>query len=407
MDYMQEYKIRMARNGLNFNESLMSNSQNFRSSSFLNAPNVRDIIHNGISKKVRVNQAKSADGLSRIKDDYLKIMFQCYNEEVEVGDYIQLGDKNYIVFSINKINKSSALMEFCNSLFKWNDRSGNGYSYWGCSVADTFYNTGVTHTKYNSYGSGKLTVWIPYNIDTATIQRNTRFVVDNKVYRTTDVDYASYVYNGKGIITLVMEEELQQGLDDVKDNTAHNIVEYAIDIIGLPQQLLVGQEYKLKARVTLDGKEVEEVVKWHSSSGTISHRNGFYYLKVETVGEVKITALMTSKEVKSEKILKAVENNNVKYVLHSNDDYIVRKNSQKEFAILRFVNGVENNDTTYKIKWKEIEGVANSQYEVKIDENIITVKNKNISLNKTLVLIIKDEVKNTSFTREIQFKGLF
>lgn len=409
MDYLKVYNQRMARQGGNFNNSLMQNTQLFRNQTFYNAPNIATIKHRGATKQVRINEAQSAEGLSRNKDDYVKIIFPCFSDIFEVGDYVEMADKMYIIFSTKRINRASATMEWCNTKFKWQDSSGVLHSYWGVAVADTFYNTGVTHTKYNSIGSGKITVWIQYNEETKTIDRNTRFVIDNKVYRTTDVNTLAYTYDEKGIITLVMEEELQTGEDDINDDLAHNIVDTEIKIQGLPQKLIVGNKYKLEAKIITKNTTDTKDITWKASHGTITLIDGFYYLEVEQVGEVIITAQLTSNEVIQDTVTLMVREaeNKIRYELSTVDNYVVRKTMEKSFTIRRYINGVENNDTTYKVTWENIEGVANNQFKVTTDKNIIKIKNINISLNKSLVLMIKDEKNNTSFVRQIQFKGLF
>lgn len=153
---------------------------------------------------------------------------------LKLGDYISWKNKYWIV-SEEENNSLGGKLQFkirpSNYTLKWINKNGNLISYPCLAVNVTMYSVGVFKTNTMSIPDGKLQITLPYNNDTMSIKRDTRFLFHNEPYKVTFLDLAQIdKANNKGLISFILKEDVLRDTDDLVNGIADNSIELKDDI---------------------------------------------------------------------------------------------------------------------------------------------------------------------------------
>lgn len=162
---------------------------------------------------------------------YLHLLSYPYNKvSFAIGDYIQFNYghtddhpsqyKYWILESLDTrhLYDVHGRMLPCNSIMKWQDKSGNIYSY------PCYFNTEMTKTNILDSGqgftveSGALIAILQQNSDTSTIYVNQRFLINGRTY-------VVYQYNNnidKGLLYVYLRITVGVPEDDYESGLAYN-----------------------------------------------------------------------------------------------------------------------------------------------------------------------------------------
>lgn len=147
-------------------------------------------------------------------------------EDFHAGAYVDFADSKWLIVSVDPDNElyTRGTMVQCNFVLKWINSDNQVVERW-CILEDTTkYLTGETVSRYNennmTLGDTRMGMTLPRDSETVKIGRDDRFIIDdpesgNKLaYRVTKPIKVGSVYNGRGVITLILTEVQSEDNDD-------------------------------------------------------------------------------------------------------------------------------------------------------------------------------------------------
>ena len=413
MDYIDLYKKRLGMSGKTLSEAYVNNTQRYIDNTFKESPNLKKAIHLGKEIDVRVLSSKKTNGLSKIKDDYRKVIFQDLKYNSNKGDYIQFEGFHWLIIDKDDNLKNSVTVEKCNNNLKWKDAYGNIYNC-PCVVSqDTFYNTGIDVTKPMILGSGKLTIWAKYDEYTSTIKRDKRFIVGNHPYKVTNDDVTTLIVDDVGIMTIIMEEVEELDGDDFENQIANNSVEPLQIIIEGDSLVSVENTIRLNSIIKRGTKVVEEEVIWISNDDTIAIVDDKGLIKGVSQGQCRITCQLKNNPKISDSftidVIEEPTEPSITYELTTDFDFspfIVPKGMGQTITVHKYNNENEI-DGSFKFEL-DLKGVKEKDVEFKtINNNQCYIKNLNIGTYTPIELIITDIESDEIIKKELILKGLY
>lgn len=413
MDYIDLYKKRLGMSGKTLSEAYINNTQRYIDNTFKESPNLKKAIHLGKEIDIRVLSSKKTNGLSKIKDDYRKVIFQNLKYDSDKGDYIQFDGFYWLIIDKDDNLKNSVTVEKCNNNLKWEDAYGNIYNC-PCVVSqDTFYNTGIDVTKPMILGSGKLTIWAKYDEYTSTIKRDKRFIVGNHPYKVTNDDITTLIIDNVGIMTIIMEEVEELDGDDFENQIANNSVEPLQIIIEGDSLVSVENTIRLNSIIKRGNKVVEEEVIWISNDDTIAIVDDKGLIKGVSQGQCKITCQLKNNPKISDSftidVIEEPTEPSITYELTTDFDFspfIVPKGMGQTITVHKYNNENEI-DGNFKFEL-DLKGVREKDVEFKtINNNQCYIKNLNIGTYTPIELIITDIESDEIIKKELTLKGLY
>ncbi|MGG4105152.1 hypothetical protein AAXB25_14645 [Paenibacillus lautus] len=199
------YQKMIGANNSNITQAYINDTILHVNDMFSKSPSYRQVLIDGVEADCIINRKKSHQMDLLLRPNSL----------IDAGAYVELNQNTFIVLDfIDNEVYPKANVSLCNRSLRWKD--GSEIKEYKCSVKGTTYEENDdTQIIYNS--DGKLTVHVQYNNDTKTIKPQMRFVFDESVYEVYSIDSTSSVYDGKGVLKLVLKFTNTTDTDD-KDN---------------------------------------------------------------------------------------------------------------------------------------------------------------------------------------------
>lgn len=186
-----------------------------------NSPEVYDIeiVKNQLLKKAIIHGV-TTDVLSNMDTRNILIEIGTIN----IGDYIKLKDKIWIVYSDVDNNRiyEKGMIRKCNHNLKWVDNKGNIQKYPAFVRNETRYTSGERVDLFIREGNTLESILLPSDENTREITNGKRFIINNHVWRVTKVDW-----DVEGLVSLVCEENK---FNPATDNEELGIADYYNDI---------------------------------------------------------------------------------------------------------------------------------------------------------------------------------
>ena len=133
-------------------------------------------------------------------DEYRKIIYKVLNDNLItqnldrtnrfLGKYYQIGDFFWIIINTNTIvgADASAILQRCNNLLKWYDKSGK-YHEWPCVFERTLSSTGVNNGSEGvSEISSDTLIKVQLNDETNLIEYNQRFLFNGHAFQVKQIN---------------------------------------------------------------------------------------------------------------------------------------------------------------------------------------------------------------------------
>lgn len=203
------YQKMIGANNSNITQAYINDTIVHVNDMFSKSPSYRQVLIDGVESDCIINRKKSHQLDLLLRPSSL----------IDAGSYVEMKQSTYIIldFIENEIYPK-ANASLCNRFLRWKDGEGEIKEY-KCFVKGTTYEENDdTQIVYNS--DGELTVQVQYNNDTKSIKPQMRFIFDESVYEVSSIDSVSNVYDGKGVLKLVLKFANLTDTDDKENQIA-------------------------------------------------------------------------------------------------------------------------------------------------------------------------------------------
>lgn len=292
MGWLDIHKTRMKASGSNIRGAYMENTANFINNSIKDSPTYTVAEIEGIeydTRKVTHKKFSDASGY-----EVEKLLFKP-NTKINNGKIAKIeGEKWLIIFVEDRPIAPKAHIRLCNNELVFDN--GNTYP---CVIDTSMRDTRrINEEHYIDLPADALSILVEYNSDTYKIKEEDRFVIDGMAWEVQSFDRLSRVYNGNGIIELVLkkvplrkDEEVETpNMPDGNNGSVDNGI-YSIKIIG-DVEVEIGHTSSYEVEVYKDGTLLPNAdVLWTVDKGSIGQSGD--YLAPNTSTNAVITARHT------------------------------------------------------------------------------------------------------------------
>lgn len=160
---------------------------------------------------------------------YKKFRSYLEDQEILVGDYVKWADTHWLVVRADADHEIyiDGMLYQCNYLLQWQDETGKIIERWVHIANASSYNTGKEWYFQMEIGTNQLMVFMPIDEDTKKLERDKRVYCDytnkNIRYKMLRVDSVSETYGKKGLLYIIMGEDLDH---HTADNDELRICDY-------------------------------------------------------------------------------------------------------------------------------------------------------------------------------------
>ncbi|MCP1185086.1 hypothetical protein [Paenibacillus sp. 1781tsa1] len=159
-------------------------------------------------------------------------------------------------------------IEKCNFDLKWINQDGYIQTFPSILYFNARSNFGTEEDKVMNLPAGRRQIVVSKNVETQSIQRDTRFIIGSEAFKVIDTDYMS----DDGLVNLSLQSDQ---IDPVKDNLElgiadyHKLGKYELHILNdNPLSLSIHQSARINAIVMRNGSEIIDPQIEYSSSNT-------------------------------------------------------------------------------------------------------------------------------------------
>lgn len=200
------YNNRINALGTTPKDRILNQTQNLYNRKFSESLSCKDVIINGINTQLMIASDSN-------KNSFKKLFQTFPNQIVNFGTYITYKNMLWLVTDADVESELyvNGTISLCNWLFKWQDTKGNILSRQSVVLNASQYNSGVEENKVMTLGSNQYMVYLPLDEDTLKLTYDKRIFIDNNYkvpYKITRPDNVSNSYNGDGLITLIMSQDV-------------------------------------------------------------------------------------------------------------------------------------------------------------------------------------------------------
>lgn len=219
MSYFDDYLKRINYDGTTPAESLKSYYQRLLNDGFMLSPTVKTVIHNGVSKTVRVTSYKLRNGLLFVKDDYKEIQFSNLDDIPSLGDIFEFDGLYWICID----TRTSSLLNMCVVR-----RCNNFLKLYNYTPIPCFISNIVVHLEQDKViemPNNQLNCGVQYNDTTKMISLSppTRFILNGSAWKVMGLDNGLVkAVNGQGVLQITLESDQIDPRDDLTNGIAYN-----------------------------------------------------------------------------------------------------------------------------------------------------------------------------------------
>ena len=198
------YTKRLNINGLTKRERDLNKLQNDITSKSVDSLSYKTVFINNIERHLMI------DKNTKLSTKSIKTL---PNEKIDLGNLVVWNDINWLVTEVDLDDEvyTKGTILLCNWLFKWQDSSGQILTRHSVVLNASQYNSGIDGNKTITLGSNQFMVYLPLDEDTLKLTYDKRVFIDNNYqipYKITRPDNVSSSYNGDGLITLIMSQDV-------------------------------------------------------------------------------------------------------------------------------------------------------------------------------------------------------
>lgn len=209
---LTQYERRLGAKSMS--EAFINDTINIINADFTNAPSYREIELDGVVEDCTFKLTKE----SNKREILLRPQ-----KTISKGMYVLLDTDKYIVTECvpNEIYPKAEIV-LCNNTLRWRDTL-NALKEYSCIVKGdsiSINEEDASNKRLVVSSNAELTIVVPYNDDTKSIEPNQRFIIDGQAYDVSGIDRITEVYKKKGVIKLTVNATELTNTDDTTTNVA-------------------------------------------------------------------------------------------------------------------------------------------------------------------------------------------
>jgi len=350
MSYFNNYLLRTSVEGTTTQQQDEYWLQQKVNEVFPYSPDIYTVTYKGTPVTVRLFNEKAAGGLTHIKDDFRRVLFQNIQQVVNLGDYITFGGFDWLCTDTNSINRLINYYTFrrCNTKISWIDANGVIQTY--SAIAETLTNKReeLKEWKFIETVFGKMLMYIPYDSNTSQIYEKQRFIVNNRAYIVSYVDNYTYVKNGVGFIALALENDQ---INPILDNLTLGIANYynsqqSFSIVinnGTSASIGVNETLQLNVSVYDNGALVSNpIITYSTNNLAIATVSASGLVTGIALGNCTITVSSYNVNATISINVVSASQNNYSCTITGNNQVLI--NQTQQYTVSFYNNGVAYND---------------------------------------------------------------
>lgn len=214
-------KARMLLNGSNIGESQKNHTMRKNNNLFKNSPSYRIVPINGVNTEVRVSDRSATLNLNT--SQYKMLTFRP-ETRFNLGSIVEYESIKWLMIDFNNNDLFPlAAIQKCNEELRWVDGNNISHSV-PCVVNKSPMERIIVRNSSNDIPivDQMMYVLVNYENVASMIKHSQRFILNSQAYSVNGVDDLSYVYNGKGIVQIILKFTESNDKDDMVNKIADN-----------------------------------------------------------------------------------------------------------------------------------------------------------------------------------------
>lgn len=216
MSAWDTYQARLEANGVTRRERILKNTQSYISKKIANSLSCQKVLINGVEQAALI--------LNQRENINLKKICALPGETLQHGGIVDFAGSKWLITELDANGEVyiSGMMQRCNYLLKWLNKSGKIIEKW-CIVEDgTKYLIGEKAEDLMSIGDARIAITVCKDLDTIELRRGKRFLIDDLdtetplAYQITKSNKLFNIYENQGVFRFILNEVNMTDDDNVE-----------------------------------------------------------------------------------------------------------------------------------------------------------------------------------------------
>jgi FtsP/CotA-like multicopper oxidase with cupredoxin domain len=218
-----KYRARLQIQGGSMAQAFFNDTANFINQTFSQSPTYVQINVDGTPMDTRV---------IRTEFPWIKNLLFRPNTKINIGAVVEVGSETWLVskFEPHPLYPKAEILK-CNESLRWKDSNQTFYSH-PCVQQSLHREVAYTQDALMQTIKYQIRVFVQLNNDTKTIKIGQRFILGSTAYIVVGIDDVSNVYDGAGLIEIMLEATQSTAGDDMINKIADNSHLWAKNIGG-------------------------------------------------------------------------------------------------------------------------------------------------------------------------------
>jgi hypothetical protein len=211
----------MLMRGSNIREAQKNHTMTVINNDFTNSPSYKIVKINGVDTDVRIAERSSTLNLNL--SQYKLLTFRP-ESKFNLGSLVEFNDYKWLMIDFTDSDLFPlAAIQKCNEELRWKDETDTLHSI-PCVVNKSPMERILIRNSSNDVPIVDQMMYVLVNYeDVATlIKTSQRFILGNQAYRVNGVDDLTFVYNGKGLVQIILKFTESNHADDMENKIADN-----------------------------------------------------------------------------------------------------------------------------------------------------------------------------------------